>query len=86
MDCKESLEMIFVYFAKKHRRKKEKGRVVKWRSLLRNSLLCEFVPLKLQLWTEQMLTNVKPATPFFETRKKNICNKGTVPLKWHRVL
>lgn len=70
MDCEESLEMIFVYFAKKHRKKKERGRAVKWKSLLRNSLLCKFVSQKLQLWTVQMLTNVEAATTFFETRKK----------------
>lgn len=80
MDCEESLEMMFVYFAKaqeKERKQREgwgellSGRVVH----VRNSLLCKFVPQKLQqLWTVQMLTNVEAAAPFFETesRKKKI--------------
>lgn len=98
MDCEESLEMMFVYFAKaqeKERKQREgwgellSGRVVH----VRNSLLCKFVPQKLQqLWTVQMLTNVEAAAPFFETesRKKNTTAAIKAQLKtkqkWHCIL
>ena len=51
----------------------------------RNSLLCEFVPQKLQPWTVQMLTNVEAAAPFFEREreKKKAAIKAVFRKKWH---
>lgn len=51
---------------------------------VRNSLLCKFVPQKLQLWTTQMLTNVEAAAPFFETEgEKKAAIKAAFRKKWH---
>lgn len=73
MDCEESLEMMFVYFAKTREKEGRGGELlsgeVVWMCVW-NSLLCKFVPLKLQLWTVQMLTNVEAAAPFFEKEEE----------------
>lgn len=87
MDCEESLEMMFVYFAKTQEKEGRGGELlsgeVLWMCVcVQNSLLCKFVSQKLQLWTVQMLTNVEASAPFFEKEKKrkkhNSCNKGAI--------